>query len=99
MYTEENSRNAYFQAMTERRKKETNELRELGVTLKPCPFCGKKVELKEKPEKNDEGRDTFCSIISIRCANCRLEMLIEPRNYKTRKDLYEGILKKWNERV
>lgn len=56
--------------------------------LKPCPFCGGKVELRPKMDKDDE---TYF----ILCTQCF--MWFEKFAYRARSE--KAIIEEWNRRV
>lgn len=69
-------------------------------SIKPCPFCGREVRLKDE-EFDDYAGNTFtnsCSVIA--CSRCGISMKAYPRaGYGTTKRQQERLIKRWNRRA
>lgn len=64
--------------------------------LKPCPWCGKAVEITTSEENfNAILRINGASCVSLRCWDCHVEMYDHSpdKNYAVR---LEKLVKKWN---
>lgn len=63
----------------------------LKLKIKPCPFCGnKEIELDGDPYEN----------MFIECAECHIQMDIDPTNAKEEIEefLIKLLIKRWNKR-
>ena len=59
--------------------------------LKPCPFCGKSVNLEWRPQKTRSYRGTFRDIYCIKCYNCGIS---------TFSSMFKSeVIEAWNTRV
>lgn len=72
--------------------------------LKPCPFCGGKVELREIAIVPSESRE-FTVSYKIRCPKCNIKFVFESR-FRIEKGQqvitqngYEKCVEAWNRRV
>ena len=72
--------------------------------LKPCPFCGSKVQIERKPLWHDGHGYYGCYEFIIRCNNieCGCNLINLGRNntiYNTDEDARQNAINAWNRRA
>ena len=71
------------------------------IDLKPCPFCGGKVELDNHRSFEDFAGNSFTNYISIiECKECGIAMKRYPKfGYGTTDEQRKDLIDSWNKRT
>lgn len=73
------------------------------IKLKPCPFCGSKVELEKRPLWRDSHGYFGCYEFVIECKNpeclCRIYLNKNDTIYREEEKAKENAIRAWNKRV
>ena len=72
----------------------------MNIELKPCPFCGTKVEMTKIPLWNDSHGYRDCYEFKIRCKNfgCTLNYSQNNTIYWSEEKAMENVVSVWNKR-
>ena len=67
--------------------------------LKPCPFCGKNVEVKSVGFKRYAGNFYNCEYLQIACEHCGYDMRVYPSGFNCTDDEKNSLIRRWNRRI
>lgn len=72
----------------------------MSIKLKPCPFCGTKVEMMKIPLWHDSHGYHGCYEFKIRCENCGCTLNYSQNDtiYRSEEKAMENVVNAWNRR-
>lgn len=72
----------------------------MNTKLKPCPFCGTKVEMTKTPLWNGSHGYQGCYRFGVTCekCGCTLRYIFSDTIYRTEEDAINNVIDAWNKR-